>query len=58
MFTDCMHGYEYDKQWYESTAASQENWVCGKELYRTNTFAFCRIGEVFGTFFFGQLGDT
>lgn len=55
---DCSYGYEYDKQWYESTAVSQENWVCDKELYKTNTFAFSRVGEVLGTFVFGQLGDT
>lgn len=36
---------------------SQEDWVCTKDMYQTNTFALNRIGEVIGTFFFGQLGD-
>ncbi|XP_031637594.1 carcinine transporter [Contarinia nasturtii] len=48
---------EFDKQWYQSTIVSQEDWVCSKDMYQTNTFALNRIGEVIGTFFFGQLGD-
>lgn len=54
----CAHGYEYDKTWYTRTAVSDEDWVCEKTLYQTNTFVFHRIGEVVGTFIFGQLGDT
>lgn len=54
----CVHGYDYDKTWYLRTAVSDENWVCEKTLYQTNTFVFHRIGEVVGTFVFGQLGDT
>ncbi|GAB0092473.1 hypothetical protein DMENIID0001_074670 [Sergentomyia squamirostris] len=54
----CVHGYTYDKQWYERTTVTQEDWVCEKDLYVTNTFVFSRVGEVFGTFIFGQLGDT
>ena len=27
-------------------------------MYQTNSFVFNRIGEVVGTFIFGQLGDT
>lgn len=50
--------YEFDRQWYADTVVSQENWVCSKDMYQTNTFVFNRIGEVIGTFFFGQLGDT
>lgn len=48
---------EYDKKWYQSTIVSQEDWVCSKDMYQTNTFALNRIGEVIGTFFLGQLGD-
>ncbi|XP_055297249.1 carcinine transporter isoform X2 [Sitodiplosis mosellana] len=48
---------DYDKTWYQSTIVSQEDWVCSKDMYQTNTFALNRIGEVIGTFFFGQLGD-
>ncbi|XP_055678172.1 carcinine transporter-like [Lutzomyia longipalpis] len=54
----CTHGYIYDKQWYERTAVTQQDWVCDKDLYVTNTFVFNRVGECFGTFIFGQLGDT
>lgn len=58
LLIECVHGYEYDKTWYDRTVVSQENWVCEKDLYQTNTYVFIRIGEVIGTFFFGQLGDT
>lgn len=57
LLIECVHGYEYDKTWYDTTVVSQENWVCEKDLYQTNTYVFIRIGEVIGTFFFGQLGD-
>ncbi|XP_026479557.1 carcinine transporter-like [Ctenocephalides felis] len=53
----CQHGYEYDRTWYLSTAPSDQDWVCDRELYVTNTFAIGRAGEVIGTFIFGQLGD-
>lgn len=54
---ECQHGWVYDKQWYETTAVSQEDWVCEKDLYQTNAFAFGRLGEVIGSLVFGQLGD-
>lgn len=54
----CAHGYDYDKTWYDRTAVSDENWICERTLFQTNTFVFHRIGEVVGTFVFGQLGDT
>lgn len=54
----CTHGYDYSKTWYARTAVSDEDWVCDRGLYQTNTFVFHRIGEVVGTFVFGQLGDT
>lgn len=56
--SECKYGYDYDKQWYERTTVTDENWVCERDLYVTNTFVFNRVGEVFGTFLFGQLGDT
>lgn len=62
-FTDndsiaCTHGYDYDDTWYARTVVSDEDWICDRTLYQTNTFVFHRIGEVVGTFVFGQLGDT
>lgn len=54
----CAHGYHYDKTWYERTTVSDQDWICDRTLYQTNAFVFHRIGEVVGTFFFGQLGDT
>ena len=54
----CVDGYDYDKTWYTRTVVSDENWVCDQNLYQTNTFVFHRIGEIIGTFVFGQLGDT
>lgn len=56
--TGCRHGYEYDKQWYEETVVSKEDWVCDRGLYVTNALSFNRFGEVVGTFIFGQMGDT
>lgn len=53
----CIHGYDYDKTWYKRTPVSEENWVCDRALYQTNAFTFHRIGEILGTFIFGQLGD-
>ncbi|KAJ6641583.1 Carcinine transporter [Pseudolycoriella hygida] len=54
----CVHGYDYDKTWYERTVVSDQDWICDKSLYQTNVFVWHRVGEVVGTFFFGQLGDT
>lgn len=54
----CQYGWEYDRMWYSQTAASQEDWVCSKELHIPNTLFFCKIGEVLGEVFIGQLGDT
>lgn len=56
--TTCVHGYDYDKTWYKRTTVSDEDWVCDQTLYQTNTFVIHRIGEIIGTFVFGQLGDT
>lgn len=54
----CVHGYDYDKTWYKRTVVSDNDWICDKSLHLTNTFAFHRIGEIAGAFFFGQLGDA
>lgn len=37
---------------------SDQDWICDKALYQTNVFLWHRVGEVVGTFFFGQLGDA
>ncbi|KAF2886262.1 hypothetical protein ILUMI_19911, partial [Ignelater luminosus] len=55
---DCQYGWEYNRTWYKKTVVTQEDWVCQKELYVTNIFALCRIGELVGSFVVGQLGDT
>jgi hypothetical protein len=54
----CQHGWDYDRTWYTRTVVTQENWVCDKELYVTNTFVLSRAGDVIGTFMFGQMGDA
>lgn len=54
----CQYGWEYDRTWYSQTAASQEDWVCSKELQIPNTLFFAKVGEVLGEVFIGQLGDT
>lgn len=56
--TDCRNGFTYDKQWYEETIPTKENWVCEKDLYMTNTFVVSRAFEVIGSFVLGQIGDT
>ncbi|XP_023703458.1 solute carrier family 22 member 5 isoform X2 [Cryptotermes secundus] len=54
----CQDGWEYDQTWFASTVTSQEDWVCEKELHIPNTLLFCKVGEVLGEVFIGQLGDT
>jgi OCT family organic cation transporter-like MFS transporter 4/5 len=54
----CVNGYEYNKTWYERTTVSDQDWVCEDAIKQSNIFAWHRVGEVIGTFFFGQLGDT
>ncbi|XP_055589588.1 carcinine transporter-like isoform X2 [Uranotaenia lowii] len=53
----CQYGYWYDRQYYDKIPATQQNWVCEKELYATNVFAVIRMAEVLGSFALGQLGD-
>lgn len=57
LFAECSHGFRYDHTYYEQTAVTQQDWVCDKHLYVTNTFVFNRLGEVLGTFIVGQMGD-
>lgn len=56
-FKGCIYGYEYNRTWFRSTIITDNDWVCDKELYKYNSFVFDRIGEIFGSFVFGQLGD-
>ncbi|XP_053681220.1 organic cation transporter protein-like [Anopheles nili] len=53
----CQYGYEYDRTYYDHTPITEQDWVCDRELYGTNVFAFVRVSEVCGTFVLGQLGD-
>lgn len=55
---ECAFDFSYDTTWYGSTITSQENWVCEKELYVTNTFVVNRIAEVVGALLLGHAGDT
>lgn len=52
-----MYGWDFDRQWYTETVPTEESWVCDNEILVSNTFAAGRIGEIIGTFVFGQLGD-
>lgn len=55
---ECKYGYEYDQTWFESTIITEYDWVCeARGLQKTNAFVYDRIGEVVGTFVFGQMGD-
>jgi len=54
----CKYGWEYDTDWYSLTATSQEDWVCEKEVYAPNALFVCSMGDVVGTFIFGQLSDV
>jgi hypothetical protein len=56
--SECQYGWEYDRRWFSRTAPSQENWVCDKSLYVTNTFVTTQIGEAVGTISFGHMSDT
>uniref|UniRef100_T1GFB9 Uncharacterized protein n=1 Tax=Megaselia scalaris TaxID=36166 RepID=T1GFB9_MEGSC len=55
---ECRNGFTYDKEWYEATIATKENWICERDLYVTNTFVVSRAFEVIGSFALGQIGDT
>lgn len=48
----------YDKRWYENTAVTENNWVCDRELYVANVFAYTRIGEIVGSIALGWFGDA
>ncbi|XP_049779958.1 solute carrier family 22 member 7-like isoform X1 [Schistocerca cancellata] len=37
--TPCLYGWEYDTTWLFLTAASQEDWVCDKELYPNTVYS-------------------
>ncbi|XP_041977058.1 organic cation transporter protein isoform X2 [Aricia agestis] len=54
---DC-NDFVYDKTWYESTVSTENNWVCGNELYVANILSFSKIGETLGSIVFGWLGDA
>ncbi|CAK1545307.1 unnamed protein product [Leptosia nina] len=55
--TEC-NSYTYDTTWYGSTIPSEKNWVCDKEINIANIFAYSKIGEAFGSIFFGWFGDV
>ncbi|XP_055526198.1 beta-alanine transporter isoform X2 [Wyeomyia smithii] len=55
---NCAHGYEYDRTYYDRTPITEHDWICDKGFRETNIFVYNRFGELFGTFIFGQLGDT
>ncbi|KAL3272918.1 hypothetical protein HHI36_014377 [Cryptolaemus montrouzieri] len=54
---ECQYGWEYDNTWFTRTLSSQYDWVCGRSSYVTDAFTFLTIGDVVGSFAFGQLGD-
>jgi len=58
VLSGCLHGWDYDRTWYTRTVVTEQDWVCDKELYVTNTFVFSRAGDVIGNLIFGQLSDT
>lgn len=53
----CQYGWEYDGSWFSRTVPSQENWVCDKDLYVTNTFVATQVGDAVGTISFGHMSD-
>lgn len=54
----CQYGWEYDRSWFSRTVPSQENWVCNKALYVTNTFVATQVGDAVGTISFGHMSDS
>ncbi|XP_038122925.1 solute carrier family 22 member 21 [Culex quinquefasciatus] len=54
----CVHGYDYDRTYYDRTPITENDWVCDLGQRETNIFMYNRFGELVGTFIFGQLGDT
>lgn len=57
MFLEC-DSYKYDTTWYGTTIPSEKGWVCDKEINVANIFAYSKIGEAFGSIFFGWFGDV
>ncbi|CAF4937621.1 unnamed protein product [Pieris macdunnoughi] len=55
--TEC-DSYIYDTTWYGTTIPSEKNWVCNQEINIANIFAYSKIGEAFGSIFFGWFGDV
>lgn len=50
--------FDYNTTWYRSTVPSTNNWVCEREFYMVKIFGYSKIGEAFGSVFFGWLGDV
>ncbi|CAG7696957.1 unnamed protein product [Allacma fusca] len=55
--TDCLNGWEFDKADYDSTIATDYNWVCEHSHYSTDAFTIAAVGNVAGTILFGQAAD-
>ncbi|XP_049779960.1 solute carrier family 22 member 7-like [Schistocerca cancellata] len=53
----CIYGWDYDTTWFSMTAASEQNWVCDKELYPNTVYSVSHIvSTVFGILLF-YIGD-
>ncbi|XP_049860306.1 solute carrier family 22 member 7-like isoform X2 [Schistocerca gregaria] len=53
----CMYGWEYDDTWFSATAASQEDWVCEREMYPNTIYSvshFISIGFAVLLFYVGD----
>jgi len=53
----CTNGWEYDTTEYESTMASEFNWVCENGDIPTTAFTVAALGNALGTIVFGHLAD-
>ncbi|CAG7723791.1 unnamed protein product [Allacma fusca] len=53
----CQYGWDYDRTYYQSTIATEFDWVCEKEDYATRAFTFSNIGNAVGGIILGHLAD-
>ncbi|XP_055944940.1 organic cation transporter 1-like [Argiope bruennichi] len=53
----CNNGWEYSKAYFDETAASKWNMVCGDSHYSNLALTLSNSGGAIGTFIYGALGD-
>jgi len=53
----CKNGWSFNKDDFESTIATDYEWICEKDFYPTQVFTVSSIGMFVGNVVFGPLSD-